>query len=59
MTPMPLGLFVKKLQSKGGYDILFTYFVVEAKSKIGSRLLGVTSRGLPLRLSFKSLHHKI
>ena len=36
MTPMPLGLFVKKLQPKvglGGYDIFFAYFVVEAKSK--------------------------
>ena len=36
MTPMPLGLFVKKLQPKvglaslAGYDILFAY--VEAKS---------------------------
>ena len=37
MTPMPLGLFVEKLQPKvglGGYDIIFAYFVVEAKSKI-------------------------
>ena len=37
MTPRSLGLFVKKLQPKVGlvgYDILFTYFVVEAKSKI-------------------------
>ena len=36
MTPMPLGLFVIKLQPKvglGGYDILFAYFVVEEKSK--------------------------
>ena len=36
MTLMPLGLFVKKLQPKvglGRYDILFAYFVVEAKSK--------------------------
>ena len=36
MTPMPLGLSVKKLQSKvglGKYDILFAYFVVEEKSK--------------------------
>ena len=36
MTPMPLGLFVKKLQPKvglAGYDILFAYLVVEAKSK--------------------------
>ena len=36
MTPIPLGLFVKKLQPKvglAGYDILFAYFVVEAKSK--------------------------
>ena len=36
MTPMLLGLFVEKLQPKvglGGYDILFAYFVVEAKSK--------------------------
>ena len=36
MTPSPLGLFVKKLQPKVGlavYDILFAYFVVEAKSK--------------------------
>ena len=30
MTPIPLGLFVKKLQSSlGGYDVLFAYFVVE------------------------------
>ena len=39
MTPIPLGLFVEKLQSKVGlvrYDILFAYFVVEAKNKIGS-----------------------
>ena len=38
MTPRSLGLFVKKLQPKvglAGYDILFTYFVVEAKSKNG------------------------
>ena len=37
MTPMPLGLFVMKLQPKVclvGYDI--AYFVVEAKSKKGS-----------------------
>ena len=36
MTPMPLGLFVEKLQPKvdlAGNDILFTYFVVEANSK--------------------------
>ena len=36
MTPMLLGLFVKKLQPKVGlvgYDILFAYFEVEAKSK--------------------------
>ena len=36
MTPMPLGLFVKKWQSKvglEGYDIPFACFVVEAKSK--------------------------
>ena len=36
MTLRSLGLFVKKLQPKvglGGYDILFAYFVVEAKSK--------------------------
>ena len=36
MTPMLLGLFVNKLQPKvglAGYDILFAYFVVEAKSK--------------------------
>ena len=41
MTPMPLGLFVKKLQPKGGlggYDILFAYFVIEAKSKICKKL---------------------
>ena len=33
---MPLGLFVKELQSKvglAGYDILFVYFVVKAKTK--------------------------
>ena len=37
MTPRSLGLFVKKLQPKvglGRYDILFAYFVVEAKSKM-------------------------
>ena len=37
MTPMPLRLFVMKLQPKvglAGYDILFAYIVVEAKSKI-------------------------
>ena len=37
MTPTPLGLFVEKLPTKlglGGYDILFAYFLVEAKSKI-------------------------
>ena len=36
MTLTPLGLFVKKLQPKvglAGYNILFAYFVVEAKSK--------------------------
>ena len=47
MAPMPLGLFVKKWQPKVGiaeYDILFAYFVVEAKSKNGSRILGVTPR---------------
>ena len=36
MTPRSLGLFVKKLQPKVGLgrnDILFAYFVVEAKSK--------------------------
>ena len=35
IAPMPLGLFVQKLQPKvglAGYDILFVYFVVEAKS---------------------------
>ena len=35
ISPIPPGLFVKKLQSKvdlAGYDILFAYFVVEAKS---------------------------
>ena len=40
MTLRSLGLYIKKLQSKvglGGYDILFAYFVVEAKSKIVSR----------------------
>ena len=37
ITPRPLGLFVKELQSKvdlAGYDILFASFAVEAKSKI-------------------------
>ena len=37
MTSMPLGVFVKKLQPKDGltgYDILFAYFLVEAKSNI-------------------------
>ena len=37
MTPRSLRLFVKKLQPKvglAGYDVLFAYFVVEAKSKI-------------------------
>ena len=36
MTPMPLGLFIKKLQPKvglAGYAIFFAHFVVEAKSK--------------------------
>ena len=36
MTPIPLGLFVKRLQSEvdlAEYDILFAYFVVEAESK--------------------------
>ena len=36
MTPMPLGLFIKKLQPEvglAGYDILFDYFVVEEKIK--------------------------
>ena len=35
MTPMALGLFVKKCQPKVGlarYDILFAYFEVEVKS---------------------------
>ena len=33
---MPLGLFVRKWQPKvglAGYDMLFTYFVVEAENK--------------------------
>ena len=37
ITPMPLGLFIKDWQTKvglAGYDILFAYFVVRAKSKI-------------------------
>ena len=37
MTSMPLRSFLKKLQPKvdlGGYDILFAYYVVEAKNKI-------------------------
>ena len=37
MTPMPLEVFIKKLQTNvglGGYDILFTYFVVDVKSKM-------------------------
>ena len=36
MTPMPLELLVKKLQPDvglAGYDILFAYSVIEAKSK--------------------------
>ena len=36
MTFMLLGLFIKNLEPKvglGGYEILFAYFVVEAKSK--------------------------
>ena len=36
MTPIPLGLFVKKLQPNvglAGYDMLFAYFVVEATGK--------------------------
>ena len=36
MTPIPLGLFVKKLQQNvglGGYDILFAYFVVEKQKE--------------------------
>ena len=45
MTTMSLGLFIKKLQPKvgsAGYDILFAYFVVEAKSKNE-----IKSKGLP------------
>ena len=37
MTSMPLGLLVKKWQSKVGflrYDILCAYFVAETKSKM-------------------------
>ena len=47
MTPMPLRLFVKKLQPKvglGRYDMLFAYFVVEAKSKND---IETTQNGLP------------
>ena len=60
MTPMPLGLFIKKFQPKvglGGYDIIFAYFVVEAKSKMQKMTLkfhkmvypalGNPSRGIP------------
>ena len=46
MTPTPLGLFVKKLRPKVGlvgYDILFTQFVVEAKSKNGIQRTTVDS----------------
>ena len=50
------GTFVEKLQPKvglGGYDILFAYFVVEAKSKkkksFKDEKMGIkdSSRGLP------------
>ena len=43
MTAMPLELFVKELQLKiglAGYDILFAYFVVEAKAKRMAFALG-------------------
>ena len=58
MTPMSLGLFVKKLQPKVGlvrYDILFAYFVVEAKSKMGYvtpiREAELSSKEKPLKYS--------
>ena len=44
---MLLGLFVEKLQPKvglGGYDILFAYFVVEAKSK---KIIYINQKGDP------------
>ena len=45
IAPMPLGLFVEKLQRKfglAGYDILFAYFEIEAKSKNPSVLSTVS-----------------
>ena len=47
MTPMLLGLFVKKLQPKvglGRYDILFAYFVVEGKAIANSHYTGSCSK---------------
>ena len=55
MTPMSLiGLFLKKLQPKvglPGYDILFAYFIVEAKSQ--KTVLVVTPGGLPSVIQFR------
>ena len=50
MIPMLLGLFVEELQPKvglEGYDILFTYFVVEAKSKRQNKQIKVGRQKLP------------
>ena len=46
MTFMPLGLFIKKWQSKvslAGYDILFTYFELDAKSERNSQKISKIS----------------
>ena len=51
MTPMSLGLLFKKLQPKGGlggYDILFAFFVVEAKKK---KLINTLKFVILIRLS--------
>ena len=67
MTPMPLELFVKKLQPKvglGGYDIprdiLFAYFVVEAKSKTEISIYHhvFISQNLSFEFEFNILHIK-
>ena len=49
MTLRSLGLYIKKLQSKvglGGYDILFAYFVVEAKSKMRLKFKMLTNQNM-------------
>ena len=76
ITPMPLGLLAKKLQPKvglAGYDMLFAYFVVEAKSEmslwlnnyldstsIGFKDLGISAKGLSEGkiVVFNKMYHK-